>query len=339
MRNCPVCESSERNEIWNMNYRVPDNWPLPSKITWFTCASCGMLYGDGDFNQATLDEYYSKFYGYGINSLQNVMRLTMDAVKIETLVKFDKQAVIVDFGGAGDDGKSIVVGELKRRGFTNAICSGVGDTLPANCDLIYASHVIEHIYDLPQTMTAIVDALKPDGLLIMDVPDSIGLLLRWNMPMLDFNTKHINHFTLLDCLRLGRRYGMEAVKVVDYNLNDAPAVQVHFKKMDMAEGSSLHIAMETSRMIDKLRVYEQDKTPVNIWGMGDITWHLLSMVDLNVLNYIDNDPAYRGQTYRGQPVLERPDNGELILILAQGQRKRLIENIRRLGITNQIVEI
>jgi len=83
----------------------------------------------------------------------------------------------------------------------------------------------------------------------------------------------------------------------------------------------------------------QIKKPVNIWGMGDITWHLLSQVDLDVLNYIDNDPAYRGATYNGKPVLDRPDNDAPIVILAQGQRGRLIENIRKAGIGNPIIEI
>jgi hypothetical protein len=73
--------------------------------------------------------------------------------------------------------------------------------------------------------------------------------------------------------------------------------------------------------------------------MGDITWHILSQMDLDVLDYIDNDPAYRGQTYNGKPVQERPTNDSPIVILAQGQRGRLIENIRAAGIQNRIIEI
>ncbi len=91
-----------------------------------------------------------------------------------------------------------------------------------------------------------------------------------------------------------------------------------------------------SERLDRLAKIEG---PVNVWGLGDITWHLLSRVNLDVLDYIDNDPAMRGQTYKGKPILERPTNDKPIVILAQGQRGRLIENIRKAGITNDILEI
>jgi len=108
MRNCPVCEEETRTEVFSMSYRVPDAWPLPSEIVWYTCDTCGMLFGDGDFNQAMLNEYYLKYYGYGVNSPANIERLKMDAVTISGLAKHEREAVIVDFGGNGDDGRLIV---------------------------------------------------------------------------------------------------------------------------------------------------------------------------------------------------------------------------------------
>ena len=81
-RYCPVCEEKWRTEIFSMSYRVPDGWPLPSEIHWHTCDACGMLYGDGDFNQAMLDEYYCTKYGYGVNNPANIRRLKMDAAMI-----------------------------------------------------------------------------------------------------------------------------------------------------------------------------------------------------------------------------------------------------------------
>jgi hypothetical protein len=335
MRGCPVCQSNQRTEVFSMTYKIPDGWPLPNEIKWFTCDSCGMLFGDGDFNQDMLDKYYAGFYGFGVNSPANVERLKIDATVISTAINSNKSAVIVDFGGAGDDGKSVLVDALQHLGFTNAVCVGVGDALP-DADVIYASHVLEHIYDLPETMMLLRGALADDGLLIVDVPDATGLLLKWKMPILDFNTKHVNHFTLRHLLELGAHYGFESVCVKPYELERAPAYQVHFRRLDVARESSQHIAVGVFKRVMKL---ESIKEPVNIWGLGDITWHVLSQVDLDVLDFIDNDPAYRGQTYNGKPVQERPTNDSPIVILAQGQRGRLIENIRKAGITNQIIEI
>jgi hypothetical protein len=337
MRGCPVCQSNQRTEVFSMTYKIPDGWPLPNEIKWFTCDSCGMLFGDGDFNQDMLDKYYAGFYGFGVNSPANVERLKIDATVISTAINSNKSAVIVDFGGAGDDGKSVLVDALQHLGFTNAVCVGVGDALP-DADVIYASHVLEHIYDLPATMMLLRGALADDGLLIVDVPDATGLLLKWRMPILDFNTKHVNHFTLRHLLELGAHYGFESVCVKPYELERAPAYQVHFRRLDVARGSMLHIM---SGMYERLQKLEAIKEPVNIWGLGDITWHVLSEpnLDLQVLDFIDNDPAFRRQTYSGKPVQERPTNSAPIVILAQGQRGRLIENIRKAGVTNPIIEI
>jgi hypothetical protein len=297
---------------------------------------CGMLYGDGEFNQAMLNEFYTKYYGYGVSNPDNQARLRADAHMLRQVVKSD--AVIVDFGGAGDDGRSVIQEELMGYGFTRVSCIGPNEELPEQAHVIYASHVLEHIYDLPKTMKRITESLAPDGLLIVDVPDATGLLQRWKMPILDFNTKHLNHFTLRNLLDLGHKYGLEAVMVKPYELEYAPCYQVHFRRLDVVRESAKHVQ---SSIIDKLHtLMENVDCPVNIWGLGDIVWHLLSEpLSLEVLQYIDNDPAMRGQTYNGKPILERPTNDAPILIIAQGQRKRLIENIRKMGVKNEILEI
>lgn len=334
MRDCPVCYEESRHKVFTMDYKVPDNWPLPHQIAWFTCANCGMIYGDGDFDQSTLNEFYTKYYGYGVSNPDNTERLKRDAKHIAET--YPTTARIVDFGGAGDDGVSTLVEELKTLGFTDVHCVGPNDDIPIGCDVIYASHVLEHIYNLYLVMLMFKQALSPTGVLIVDVPDSKGLLERWRMPILDFNTKHVNHFTLRTILQLGFEHGFECKGITGYELEFAPCMQIHFQIMNVAEKSREHIQNGMNLRVVKL---QEIKQPVNVWGLGDVVWHLLSMVDLDVLNYIDNDPAFIGQTYNGKPVAQRPLNGAPIVIMAQGQRKRLIENIRRMGIENEIIEI
>ena len=335
MRPCPVCLCEERIELWSMTYKIPDGWPLPGEIIWYSCEDCGMLYGDGDFDQAMLNDYYQHYYGYGVNSPDNKARLLDDAMIIYHAMP-GRDALVVDFGGGGDDGRSILVEQLGKLGCTNAHNIGPLEKMPYNCDVIYASHVLEHIYDLPRIMLLLTIALSADGTLIVDVPDSTGLLLRWPMPMLDFNTKHINHFTLRNLLDLGHEQGLEAVQVKPYVLDGAPCVQVHFKKLNLGDACAGVIHNRTYSKAARLR--SLFGTSVNVWGLGDITWHMLSKAELNVLDYIDNDPAFRGQTYNGKPILELPTNDEPIVVLAQGQRQRLIEHIRSVC-KNEIIEI
>jgi len=333
MRNCPVCLSPLRSELFVSAFKIPDTWTLPSSVYWYKCDDCSMIYGDGNMNQTMFDTYYRTYYGYGVNTSENIERLTSDAKFIAELS--DKNAMIVDFGGAGDNGDSILAQELKIIGYKNVHLKSVGDMLPVDCNVIYASHILEHIYDLESTMQSISRALdKKNGLLIIDVPDATGLLLKWKAPIIDFTTKHLNHFTLRNLLMLGHRFNFESIKINFYELNKMPACQVYFRIIDVAEESFQHINENTKKIIKQI---EQINYPVNIWGLSDLTWYILSKVNLEIIDYIDNDPAYRNSTYDEKQVLEKPTNDAPILVLAQIQKRRLVENIRNMGIDNKII--
>ena len=334
MRDCPVCECGSKIHIWSMGYKIPDGWPLPGVIDWYTCFDCGVLYGDGPFDQATLNEYYQNYYGYGINSKDNVRRLKYAARFHAVRYKLEDGARVLDFGGAGDDGKSIYLTEMQKYfAKIEGHCTNAGDELPKDCDVIFASHVLEHVYDLPETMRKLVDALAPGGIFIIDGPDAANINPEW--PILDYNTKHINHFTLSDYARLGHEHGLTAIASITYEIQGYPCYSIHFQKRNIAEEAAKHIRDGIKEKVDHLH---RINFPVNVWGLSDVSWHILSKSDVQVLDYIDNDPAYRGKTYNGQPVLEKPMNDAPIVIMSQGQRAQLIAHIQSVC-ENRIIEI
>lgn len=340
MRPCPVCNEYPRTLVWSMDYKIPDGWPLPRRIDWHQCDQCGMLYGDGDFDQDLLNRYYRDFYGYGVNSAQVSERL--EGIAAEVMQLYPYGGKFVDFGGSGDDGKSIACEYLKAHNWPGeAINLNAGDVMPDKVDVLLASHVFEHIYDMSDALWDISISMRPDGLLIVDGPEATGLVREWGFPMLDFHTKHINHFRTIDYLRMMERAGWTLTDFSSYvdvrSQQRAKSVRLYFRQYDIAEESDLHILREIGSRVAKLFALN---CPVNVWGLGDISWHLLARVpSLQVLDYIDNDPAYRNATYGGKPVLERPTNDAPIVILAQGQREKLIANIRKMGVTNQLIEI
>lgn len=333
MRNCPVCQLPNKKELWTMEYKIPDGWPVPSLITWNECTDCGMIYGDGDISQEMLDEYYHDYYGYGVDLVTGNIERLLDFAN-EIAKGNHKKSRVVDFGG----GDGWFIKRLKELGFTDTFNIHVNDPLPDGVDILFASHVIEHIYDLPDAMERITACIKPGGILVIDGPDTMGIYKDWRMPMQDWNTKHINHFTLTNYLDLGRQYGFTAESVEHYRLGGAWSWRVLFRKgFDLGAACRDMITSNMERYVKNLKDFEGKR--VNIWGLGDITWHILSRVNLDVQNYIDNDPAYRGKTYNGKPVLEKPDNNWPILILAQGQRELLIKNILEMRLENRVIEI
>jgi len=337
MRDCPVCGAYDRDELWTMEYRVPDGWPLPKKITWYQCALCGMLFGDGKFSQRLYNSYYLKYYGFGINSEQVSERLTGIADDISSNHARDSR--FVDFGGSGDDGKSIACERLKHWGWKNVYNVNAGEEVP-ECDVLLASHVLEHIYDMPGAMRKIGRALHKSGTLIVDGPDATGIALHWGMPMLDFHTKHLNHFRVIDYLNLMQEWGYELIDSERYidvrSQQQASCIRMKFKKMSTAQHSMMHVTSELSAKIAKLNTINY---PVNVWGLGDIAWHLLSKVNLDVLDYIDNDPAMRGASINGKYILEAPTNKEPIVIIAQGQRSNLLAKIHSMNLENEVILI
>src|SRR3972149_3527016 len=118
-RNCPICTEASRHKVFTMDYQTPDNWTLPYQIAWFTCAECGMIFGDCENTQADFDRYYRERYGYGVNNPTNTERLKQDAI---LLLKYSPDIRVVDFGGSGDDGTSVLTETMKENGFTDARC-------------------------------------------------------------------------------------------------------------------------------------------------------------------------------------------------------------------------
>jgi hypothetical protein len=337
MRNCPICEQPERTEHWTTPYKVPDGWPLPSYITWYSCNACRLIYGDGDFGQGLLDEYYRSYYGYGVDNPQNLLRLR--EVADDLAAQYLKTARIVDLGG----GDGHVINRLREMGFTDAHNLHVGDAIPENVDCLFVSHVLEHIYDLPDAMKRIASSIKDGGELIIDGPDAMGIWQNWPMPMLDFNTKHVQHFTLYDYLNLARRYGFTLTRSFQYDnvlgsqVNGLAYRMWFTKGLSLADECRSLIAGNIGVKLARLRALGD--MAVNVWGLGDVAWHLLSQVDLNVINYVDSDPAYRKATYKGKPVKRLPMNDAPIVIMAQGQRGAITEAIKILGLENEIIEI
>jgi len=332
LRSCPVCGSDKRKGEWRSRFLVPDGWTQPDYLDWFVC-KCGMIYADNaDITQRDYDIYYNEKYGYGVEDPGQQMRMDNRARLISNTLH-DRNARIVDFGGGDGELK----GHLEDYGFRDVHLVNAGDKMPENIDLLIAEHVLEHVYDMPEVM-AKFDNVKIGGRLIVDVPDAtvIAYTAAPEMPMLDFHQKHINHFSMRDMLRLMYEHGFEYQDGFAYKERFLSCRCYQFTKTaGMTYGlSKMTVTSNIEKKVMKLKLLGD--IPVIVWGLGDIALHCLATHMPNVIELVDNDPAYRGAAIRGMEVKERPDSDAPIIILAQSQQKLLIENIRKMGITNEI---
>jgi len=295
-----------------------------------------MIYADNDkVTQADYDTYYSERYGYGVDDHDSRLRIAQRAIYIRD--NFKRNARIVDFGG----GEAGLTKRLAKFGFTDLTNYQIGDTMPKDCDVIITEHVLEHIYDVETAVALITASLKDDGCLIVDVPDSTQIAFKpsVNLPQLDFSQVHINHFRIIDILRLLDRFGYELRETYNYPERMMFGRCYIFIKREyaVADLSKEWVQGNIARKVDALKALGNQ--PVIVWGLGDIAMHLLAVVKPNVQYYVCNDPAFKDATIDGVPVKELPDTLDTILIMAQTQKKLLIENIRKLGVQNEIIEI
>jgi hypothetical protein len=339
MRPCPLCESKGREKRWRQSFLVPDGWTQPAYLDWFVCRSCGFIYGDNpDITQADYTTYYKERYGFGVEDEAARQRQQLAAQWASHAIT-DKNAVIVDFGGAG-----IITQYLRDYGFCNCADVGAGDPLPDDVTVMFAEHVLEHIYDLPKAMHAISKAVKVSGMLIVDGPESAGIAETHASPLLDFHQKHINHFSLFDYMSLMHKYGFEFMGASNYIERGNPCIHIVFGRVEQGrilDASIKHIQPNVDAIVEKLKALGD--RPVIVWGCGDIALHVLSLHMPNVIFFIDKDPAFKGAVIGEKNVLTeyaiKPDEHYPIVVIAQNQRDAILENIRKDGLTNEVIVI
>ena len=335
--NCPVCGSDKRYTDWTLNFTMPDNWTIPGSSDVCLCLSCGMVWYDSFATQADYDEYYKTKYGYGLDIPEHQLRL--DGLAKVIFDTFAPDVRVVDFGG----GEGYLVKKLLQLGFKDVSGWNVGDTPPQNVDLIVASHVIEHVYDLKTMMQGFVDVLRPTtGFVLVEVPDALHYShLTWP-PLLDYQTKHINHFPPFCIDLLFANHGFTCL-MRDAN-HSLP--YTNYRAMYQRDRMGNHYFRAKKgvekNMVPKIEALRKITEPVIVYGCSDTVWYLLNKVpDLPVAYFVDEDTqAYPpGSTIGGISVVDKIDTDHPILVMAANQRKVILDKLVQLGLTNEVIQI
>jgi hypothetical protein len=339
---CPICGSSNRSDNWSMSFLVPDNWTLPTNNDIHHCNTCGMIWYDNNKTQEDYDTYYKKMYSSfnSTNSINHSSRFEELAQIVIGELQSNYDALIVDIGGGAGELCSI----LREKGYHNTQNSDIGMGLPNKISMIVCANVLEHIYDLDLFVGRLSAHLDYGGKLLIELPDSSRMMFVENMPILDFQQQHINHFTpkTLDLLMLRDEQLSKVWGVCPKNEYNGYFLYRALFKKEMIGMFNTHfiskITIENAleQVICKLRLIN---FPVIVWGCGDLAMHLLTKVNLNVVHFVDLNPAFVGETINGIRVLDRVEGDFPILIMAQLHKNSILKSIKNLGLTNEVIVI
>lgn len=337
---CPICNEPLPPNHWRLDFVVPDGWTLPDKNLVCICSRCGFVYYDNNNTQEDYNLYYRNNY-----SVIDPKVVEGDKLRLEDLATLISKIVqdplnkVVDIGG----GSGQLEKELRSKGLVNITTVDVEEEIPDKPDIIVLANVIEHIYDLQSFMRYMVSKINSGAYVVLEVPDAYLISKEPKLyPLLDYHQKHVNHFNTfsLDYLFITNGFARTSLDFVKYPYNNIPIIRVVYQYIatelskEMYNESKKIVEREIKKKVDRLK---EIKTPVIVWGCGDLCMHLLTKVDLDVVYFVDNEPQFRGATILGKPVLDEVTSDEPIVVIAQGQKSSLVNKIKSLGLTNELI--
>ena len=229
-------------------------------------------------------------------------------------------------------------------------------------DCIILSHTLEHIHDIQSALNWIETNLKTGGTIYMETPDASRYADFIYAPLQDFNTEHINHFSLTCLKNLMNEHGFifmegEAKTLVTGPQIFYPAIYGFWKqnnksKYNLIKDEDLRIAIDEyirrsnellARIDARLQETLTRSTGIIVWGTGQLALKLLvetSLANANIISFVDNNPINQGKSIRGVPIIapsQIPDSETPILITTLLHHQAIARQIKDMGLRNEIV--
>jgi SAM-dependent methyltransferase len=243
MEACLLCGSPEAHSLLTSDDRLFGI--APGTYSVLECKGCGLVRLSPRPTPEQVAGFYATNYWFSGRRLQELYRrlVLVDQVLFAARAAQAATGTVLDVGCGG----GLFLSLMKRRGFNvlgldfsaeaarvareqNGVRVLVGDLRsadlqPASCSLITMYHVVEHLLDPAAYLRAAAMLLKPDGRLIVQVPDRDC----WEASLLGANwtgfdvPRHIHVFRSSDLRRLLQCCGFEVVREKHFSLRDHPA--------------------------------------------------------------------------------------------------------------------
>jgi len=386
-RPCPICELEEVDLLHTQRFELLEGHPLSAGYDVVVCSRCGFVFADTPVTQGDYDRFYSEYSKYedaktGTGGVENPFdwkRQQETALQIAEVLE-NTSASILDVGCAnggmllalkelgyeqlcGIDPSPVCVENTRQLG-VEALQGSLFLPFKENAyDCLILSHTLEHVQNVRGALEWIDKRLKPSGIVYIETPDAARYADFIYAPLQDFNTEHINHFSLTCLENLMNTTGFSLItggtKVLVAGTDVFyPAVFGFWKKADVSTATIpkkervLRLKIEEYIVRSKQMMSDIDsrissllaRTPsIIVWGTGQLAMKLLvetSLAHADVLAFVDNNPINQGRVLRNVPIIGPSQLTELsapILITTLLHHRAIAEQIRNMNIKNEIV--
>lgn len=387
-RKCPICTGSNVCILHSQAFVLPEGHSLSNGYDVVSCQSCGFVYADVNVSQDAYNKFYARFSKYsdpntstgGGENVYDLNRL-VETTKLISSHFLDKNINIIDIGCANGG----LLREIKNLGYRNVlgidpspVCvenclatAGVNATigsissLPSGIgtfDIVILSHVLEHIQDLSSALATISKLLTENGEIYAEVPDATRYADFIAAPFQDFNTEHINHFSLNSLKKLFNNFGFVPTYEERRSFQitkDAyyPVISVFFIKANRASTFSYdaelvekiqkYIGLSKamlSKLDDQIAEILNKNDEIIVWGTGQLAMKLLAETCLGkakIVAFVDGNPINQGKVINSIQVISPKAVSCLspsfpILITTLLHHQSILDDIERIGIQNDV---
>jgi len=393
VRPCPICGNTSGEVLHTQRFVLPEGHALSAGYDVVVCTQCGLGYADTFVSQRDYEEFYVRFSKYADNktstgggeSAWDAERLKVTAAEIGRVIP-DKCARIADIGCAnggllralhdlgytnlcGLDPSPACVTRIAEMPGVDAYIGSLAQIPPeaGPFDCLILSHVLEHVKDLQSAMIYLRPFLNRGACLYVETPDATRYADFVFAPFQDFNTEHINHFSLTSMANLLRRCGFTPVisgaKVIlsapdmpypalfisatlaDNDVESASEMQ---NDTDLKQRLGDYIAI-SRRIMNEIETHLQrvlaDAPEVLVWGTGQLAMKLLaetSLADANIVAFVDGNPINQGRHLQGIPIIaphQVEASARPILVTSTLHHRAIAQSIRQLGLPNPVIAL
>jgi 2-polyprenyl-3-methyl-5-hydroxy-6-metoxy-1,4-benzoquinol methylase len=346
-RACPLCDSLERHLVFPQRFERLSSGSLMAGYDVVICDRCGLGFADRIPTQAEFDTYYRQMSKYENQHQGGAPAAYLEAT-YESIARFvsaavpDRGARLLDVGCA----TGALLAAFKRLGYTDLlgldpspVCARSAAELygievraqtiadladsTERFDCVMLSSVLEHVHDARESVSQLVNLLRPGGMLFIEVPDATRFAKHLSAPYQQFSMEHINFFTPRTLASLCETAGMELIALEQpiriLDTAEEPAITAMFGRARASAvsvpttpttDSSLRTYVEESRLLDeqvrsRIEALQTSDEKFLVWGAGTHTLRLLASQILrteHVEAFIDSNPRYQDKLLAGVPV-------------------------------------
>jgi SAM-dependent methyltransferase len=248
----------------------------------------------------------------------------------------------------GLDLSPVCAAVVEERGFP--VINNYLENVPDKFEFISLSHVLEHIEDVRGFLRQVATHLTTNGRVYIEVPDA-SRYADFPLRLLDFNSEHINHFTMEFLTSVVLHCGFDIVacsgKIMPIaNGSPFPAIWVVAERKAGTRAvqhyieNSLEFLRKASDHIEKEL---GDSEECILWGAGEYLAHILAMPvfqRIRIVQVVDRNPLLWGKTVAEKAV--QPPSfvmaGSIPVVIAAFVGERSIrKDIEKMSLPNKVI--